>query len=165
MSRGASETLLASVNSEFTNEAFIHLVTVFWDDNTEDRFAKNYEIVTSRGSEYGPSSFTINIPEEVSDDVPTLRMEFGLNESTIINKLNNSTNPPLVRFEIVLGSDPDVVELGPFDFDVREYQTQGASVTVEMGFEPILDLAVPQLTFTPAAFPGLFKDVSAGDFD
>ena len=165
MSRGASETLLATVNSEFTNEAFIHLITVFWPDNTEDRFAKNHELVESRGSTFGAASFNINIPEEVDDDVPTLQLDFGLNETTLINKLNASTTPPLVRFEIVLGSDPNTVELGPFDFDVRQYQTQGPRVTVELGFEPVLDLAVPQLTFTPAAFPALFKDVSAGDFD
>lgn len=161
MSRGSSDNFLSVINNEYPNDIFIHLVTVFWPDGSTSYYAKNYEPVTSRGQSFQEAGFKINLPEEPTDSVPTLRMNFNIGERTLPNKLLDSVEPPLVRFEIVLASDPDIVELGPFDFDVREFEAQGTSVSVEVGFEPILDLSIPQIAYTPTLMPGLFKSVTA----
>ena len=159
MSRGSSNKLLELVSSDTPNDIFLHLVTVFWPDNTEDRYVKNYEDVTSRGNNYQAASFNINLPAEPEDEVPTINLQFSIAERTIVRKLRESTTPPTLRLEVVLASDPDIVEVGPFDFDLRRFDSQGMNVSVEAGFEPILDLALPQLTYNPILFAGLFKSV------
>lgn len=163
MSRGSSNNFLNVVNADQPNDIFIHLVTVFWPDNSVDRYAKNYEPVTSRTNTYDASAFEINLPEEPTDSVPTIRMDFTASDRTVLRKLVEATESPLVRLEVVLASDTDIVEMGPFDFDVKEFQIQGPAVSVELGFEPILDLAIPQISYTPTLFPGLYSNVTAND--
>ena len=165
MSRGVSNNLLEIVNSEETATAFLHLVTIFWKDGSVDRFVKNFKPIVSRGAFYQASSFSIALPEEPDDTIPTLRFQFSVSEKTILNKLRDESESPLVRLEVVLHQNTDIVEIGPFDFDVKDFQIQGASVIVEAGFEPILDLAIPQVSYTPNLFPGLFKNVSQGVFE
>ena len=164
MSRGSSNKFLQVINAEFTNDGLVRLVTVNWPDGTTDRFAKNYESVFSRGNLFKPGSFSAAIPEEPEDDVPSIEFSFSATETDIVQKLTNSVESPMIRLEIVLESDVDTVEAGPFDFGVNNFQVQGASVRVEAVFEPLLDLAVPQVTFTPTFFPGLFKNSSAAEF-
>lgn len=166
MSRGSSNKLLSIVNAETPNDIFLHLVTVEWPDNTVNRFVKNAEPVNSRGETYQASSFEIQLPEEPEDTVPTLTFQFSVSDTQIIQKLRQSDGNalPILTLEVVLASDPNIVEMGPFTFEIRKYQNQGVAVAVEAGFEPILDFALPQLAYNPSVTPGLFKNVTSADF-
>ena len=164
MSRNSSEKLLGIVNKENPDDIFLHLVTIDWPDGSVDRYVKDNVDTTSRGNNYQAAAFNIQVPEEPEDSTPKLTFQFSLADRVIINKLRTATEPPILTLEIVLGSDPNIVEMGPFTFDLRKYQNQGVSVSVEAGFEPILDFAVPQITYSPTYFPGLFKAVSAANF-
>jgi len=162
MSRGLRDSFLTLVNDETPNDIFLHLITVSWADNTYSRYVKNFEDVVSRGDTYKAGSFSIQLPEEPEDSIPTITVGFSATEEDIVHRIRNETSPPALKLELVLASDPDYVEVGPFDFDVRSVRVRGIEVNVEAGFEPILDLVIPQITYSPKAFPGLFKDFSQG---
>lgn len=162
MSRGSSNKFLTTIAEEQPDDIFLHLITVDWPDNTTNRYVKNYEDVISRGNTYSASSFNVTLPEEPSDSIPSVTFQFGVGERTIVRKLREADGRPILTLELVLASDPDIVEMGPFTFDVRRYNTQGVSVSVEAGFEPYLDFAVPQFRYSPQLFPGLFKDFTTG---
>lgn len=157
--RGSSNKFLSIINSRTPNDVFLFLVTVTYPDNSVERFVKNYEPITSRGETYQPVSFEVNLPEEPEDSVPTVNFAFAVTETSALRKLRQSTDLPKLKLEMVLASDPDVVEMGPYEFSIRSFSVEGVAVNVEAGFFPILDLAIPQLTYNPILFRGLFKDV------
>ena len=165
MPRGASENLLSVANSEFPQDPFIHLVTVEWPDGETTRFAKNYEDIVSRGNTYSASAFRVKLPEEPEDSIPKITFEFSIAETELVEKLRLAPEPPTLSLEIVLGNDPDTVEMGPFKFDVRSFRGQGVGFEVEAGFEPVLDHAIPQISYTPVLFPGISKRITALDVE
>lgn len=162
--RDSSNKLLTIVSSETPNDVFLFLITIEYPNGVKERFVKNFEDVSSRQQTYRAASFEITMPEEPEDSVPTMNFAFSVAERDALRELRESTDLPMLTLEIVLSSDPNVVEVGPFVFDVRSFQVQGVSVRVEAGFEPMLDLAVPQMSYDPNLFPGLFKDVRAAGF-
>lgn len=163
MSRDSSSKLLSIVNSETPADVFLYVVTVKWEDLTYSRFVRNYEDIISRGNTFTASSFEIALPEEPLDTIPTIKFRFGVSEKVPLQRLITATQLPELTLEVVLASNPDIVEVGPFTFDMRGFSINGVIVDVEAGFEPFLDLSVPQLKYTPMLFPGLFEHVRGDD--
>ncbi len=159
MSRDSSNKLLQIVNSETPTDVFLYLVSVKFADSTILRYVKNHVNVVSRGHTYVASNFNITLPEEVGDSLPSVNMEFSVNEYDSLARLIMSQKSPELTLEVVLASDPSVVENGPFSFEIRGFSAAGNSVKLEAGFEPFLDLSIPQMKYTPTLFPGLFQHV------
>lgn len=159
MSRSSSNKLLSIVNSDTPNDIFLFLVEVDWKDGTFSRYVKNYENITSRFNVYEAASFEITLPEEPDGNIPTVNFTFGVNEYNALSKLRTATQTPELKLEVVLATDPNIVEIGPFTFDMKGFNISGNAVRVEAGFEPLLDLVVPQIKYTPTLFPGLFEQV------
>lgn len=156
--RGASQNFISIISENTPNDVFLHLVSVTWDDGEVSRWVKNYEGITSRGDYYTPSSFNVTLPSDPGDEIPTLNFSFALGDKITMRRLRNSTVRPTLRLEIVLASDPNIVELGPFDFDIRDFDMKGDAVVVKAGYEPLLDYEIPQLSYSPPMFPGLFSN-------
>ena len=90
-------------------------------------------------------------------------LAFPLTERAVFERLRGFNESPTLTLELLLGSDLDTVEHS-FVFDVRDYSAQGGTASVTLGFEPILDLSIPQLNYAPYIVPGLFSNISAADF-
>lgn len=159
MSRDSSNKLLSIVNADSPNDIFLYLVTVAWEDGSYSRYVKNYESITSRGNVYSPSSFEISLPAEPDGNIPTINFSFGVDNYGALEKLRSSTKQADLTLEVVLASDPNTVEIGPFTFQIKGFSVTGNAVQVEAGFEPFLDLALPQIRYNPLLFPGLFEHV------
>jgi hypothetical protein len=59
-------------------------------------------------------------------------------------------------FELVLASDPDAVEVGPFSYDVKSVNYNVQYVTMNLEFRDVMNDEFPGLSFTPENTPGLF---------
>jgi hypothetical protein len=159
MSRDSSNKLLSIVNADTPNDVFLFLVSVQWEDGSYSRYVKNYEDIISRGNVYKAGSFSISLPEEPDGNIPTVKFSFNVTELQMLSKLRTDNEVPELTLEVALASDPNIVEVGPFVFDIKGFRVNGPSVEVEAGFEPLLELSVPQIKYSPLLFPGLYSHV------
>jgi hypothetical protein len=77
-------------------------------------------------------------------------------DRTIVEAVRTVSSPPTASLSVVLASDPDTVEAGPFELTIREVQYDALVVTATMAVEDILNEPFPGDLFTPQNFPGLF---------
>jgi hypothetical protein len=163
MSRNSSPELINLVNKQFPDDVFIRLITIQWPDSTVDRYVQGFQDLTSRGQVFTAANFEIAFPQEPEDEIPTMTFNFALSERTLITKMRSFDKAPTMIMELILLSSPNIVQAS-FTFDVKNVKTQGLSAQVEVGFEPYLDFGVPQISYSPNIFPGLFRTVTAADF-
>ncbi len=99
--------------------------------------------------------FRVTLPDDTEEAVRAT-LEIDNVDRQIVQAVRSISSPPTVTLEVVLASTPDVVEAGPFVFELQGARYDAAVVRGELAFEPILDLAVPGDVMSPGLFPGLF---------
>ena len=64
---------------------------------------------------------------------------------------------PTVKFESVLASDPDTVQHGPFEFQVRACDADQQIVSLQCGHEEdFLNQRIPKDRYDPSNSPGYY---------
>ncbi|WP_298618664.1 hypothetical protein [uncultured Zoogloea sp.] len=138
------------------DDAYIALFTLRGDGTTVRVTDWDADVV-SRGITYRAQAFAVTLPEASDASPPRARIRID-NASLMFVEAIRSVNEVLTAtLAIVPVSDPDQVDLGPFDFECRVARYDGAVVEMDLTYEPILDMAVPHHLFTPGNFPGLFR--------
>lgn len=151
-----TETLKASAFAAETDEAVIPLLTISHSSLGEPlRFARNGVDVTSRGNIYLAYPFDIDLPPQDSEKPPRSRLTIDNVDRQIVETIRQIVGPPTVTLEVVLASDPDVVESGPYPFILRNVDYDIGSVSGELTFVEVLTRRFPKGTFSPASHPGL----------
>lgn len=70
--------------------------------------------------------------------------------------LREITGIPTASFSIIMASEPDDVQAGPFELSLHHADYDGTTVTGELVFQDLLNEPFPGISFTPATTPGLF---------
>lgn len=158
MSRNVSATARAAINAQSTGEAFLLLLTIDHDSLAAPiRVSSDGVDTVSRGDTYVHFPFEIVLPDDRDDQVVRVSLRIDNVDRQVVTALRTITGGPTVGLEVVLGSDPDTVEAGPFSFTMRNAVYDVASVTAELVYEDILNEPIPGDAFTPGNFPGLFS--------
>lgn len=155
--RTISTNARAALYAAQSDEVWLQLLTVEHDDiATPIRLVCNTEDVVSRGDTYTAFPFEISIPATAQETV-----ELVVDNVTreLIEEVRGIDTPLTLTLEVVLASDPDTVEAGPFAFQSRavEYDVQRMRFT--LAYEPLLQEPFPAYTYTPIEYPGLFQAV------
>lgn len=141
-------------------DPIITLLRVKFDGNTY-YFANNNENVTSNvdgtTQTYLRNGFTIQLPDDTEEGSPSATVQFAATDTQIIRELRDAESTIEMDLWLVLGSDPNVVEFGPVNYQCVSFDISGSNVSMEMSVEPILDVQVPSDLFTPNTAPGLFE--------
>lgn len=157
MSRSTTLTLRQAVNAQETDEVFLLLLTI---DHAElgapIRVVCDKADVTSGGDTYSQFAFQVSLPDDREDRPPRVTLRIDNVDRQIVQAIRTITSAPSVTLEVVLASDPDTIEAGPFDFELRSARYDALLVEGELGFEPVLDEPFPAQRFTPQLYPGLF---------
>lgn len=123
------------------------------------RVCDSFTPVTSRGYLFSPFPFSIVLPEEGEEGAmrATLVVDnIGRELTAWLRELPNYP-PPTCRIEIVLASQPDVVERAFPRLMFGSPVVEAATITVELTDYDISQEPFSLLSFTPSGFPGLFK--------
>ena len=140
-----------------TGDAVLHLLTITHPSvGVPLRFVNNMVDIVSRGSTYLATAFQLTLPDEREDQIPRVGLSIDNVHQTLVATVRTITTPPLVVLEVVLGSAPDTVETGPFNFTLRNVDYVAASLAGELAFEDFINETYPSASFSPGAFPGLF---------
>lgn len=157
MPRALSGKALSAVLAQETSEAFLMLATFTHVPSSESyRVVLNTENIVSRGNTYTATYFELNLPEE-SDRAPqgcTISIDnTGLD---LVYVLRQITEPLKVTIELVLASQPDIVELSLVDLILREVTWDVSRVTGTLVSDDPLNQKFPAHIYEPRTFAGVF---------
>lgn len=157
MARPLSTAARSAFYAPETDEVVLLLLTIDEDSLPEPiRVVHNNENIVSRGDTYVAFVFSIELPVESSDAPRPVRIQIDAVDQTIISAIRKAVGQPRVVLEVVLASDPDVVEAGPFIFRLESASYTSVSVIGEINFENVERVRSSNYHFTPYLFPDLF---------
>ena len=153
--------LIESAFDESTDAAWLILLTlshpIIKDRFNDDiRVVNNYELVISNGLEYDPFPVDIVLPDDTEDSPPRARIRISNVSQEIIGFIRLADTPIQVKFQIVNGFDPDVVELEYNGFTIRNINADVIDITGDLLLDDMTTEQFPAYTFVPSYFPGLF---------
>jgi len=156
MSRSTTTALRSAVFAEETAEVFLFLITLSHTDITTLYFVNNYEDVTSNGNAHVAFPFQITMPSETEDQLPRVQLNIDNVDRSIIDEIRTLTGPPTLTLSVVLASDPDTIEAGPFEMSLQNVSYNALTITGNLVGDDILNEPYPGEAYTPQNFPGLF---------
>jgi hypothetical protein len=139
-----------------TDEVWLLLLTIEHPTlATPLRFVNNLESVTSRGNLYQAFPFEIELPGQDPESIGEARVKLDNIDRSIVASLRAMTVPPTATFEIILASQPDVIEASFEGLTLRNTDYDALSVRGVLRFEDIVSEPV-SVQMTPGRFPAMF---------
>lgn len=158
MPRDTSLTFRRAVFSQQTGEVLLSLVSIEHATLASPiRLVNNLVDITSRGNTFAACGFGLLPPQETSDRLPTSSIWIDNVDQALTESVRSITTPATVTLEIILASDPDRVEAGPFVFRLERIDINAENITGRLAFEDFLNERVPAGRISPTTFPGVFK--------
>lgn len=157
MARPLSTAARSAFFAPETDEVVLLLLTIE-EDSLEDpiRVVHNTESIVSRGETFLPFAFSIELPVESGDAPRPVRIQIDAVDQSVIRAIRLAASQPKVTMEVVLASDPDTVEAGPFVLRLESASYTAVSIVGEISFEGVERVRSNNHKFTPYLFPDLF---------
>lgn len=108
------------------------------------------------GNTYMAFPFAIAFPDDTDDVPPTSRLIIDNVDRQVVQAIRNITSSPDVTMWMVLASDPDTIEAGPFAMTMESAEYNALTVSGNLAYEDDLNTAYPKDAFTPDKFQALF---------
>jgi hypothetical protein len=143
---------------EETAAVFLHLLKLEADGMDPLFLVDNTEPVTSGGTVYIPCAFKCVLPEQGEDGASKpCRIEIDNVDRRIAEIAAKTVNTQVVvSVSVVMAQNPDVADLGPLRFILRNVSVSKESVQAELYDFYVYDRNLPGLRYSPQDFPGLF---------
>lgn len=157
MPRTLSPTAAASALAEQTAEVWLVCLTISGAGLDTMRVVNNNEAVVRAAGTFQPYPFEVELPEDSREWNGSVPLRIDNIDREVARLVRHYSGQPEVRLEVVLASQPDTVEMGPFDFTVLSAEIDVMALVLQLGYaEGFLNQSVPAQTFTPTNSPGLF---------
>lgn len=152
-----SLALSQSAFAQETADVWLPLLTITHPDiDPSIRVVFNTQAIISRGEEFLPFPFDIQLPSEEDDAPSRARLVIDNVSREIAQAVRLIRTPPSVLIEIIRADAPDTVEMSWPNFWLRNVNWNAQQVSGELVLEDLVDEPYPAGTFTPASFPALF---------
>lgn len=112
--------------------------------------------VISRSEKYLYIPMQITLPDESDGKAPRATLTFYNITGHLTPLIRTLNNPPPVKLEVILASNPDEVEVSFSDLYMYNITYNKDQVTAEISISGLDREPFPQHNFTPLYFPGLF---------
>lgn len=139
-----------------TDQVFLVLLQIDHPDIEPIRVVNNFTNVTSNGLEYIGFPFDIELPQDTEDALPQVQVTICNVDRQIVQAVRSLEGPPSMTLSVILASDPNAIQAGPYTLTLRECNYDSMAVTATIIPEDVLSEAYPGDFFTPAKFPGIF---------
>jgi hypothetical protein len=161
---GASELVVVRVDGEIpetsdtiTDGTASGTINAFGSNYfTPIRLVNNTENVTSRTYVYTAFAFKQAVAKESIGTAPQGRAKFDNVSLEVLTTLQGLAIAPQVTVEVVLDNAPDVVELGPYFYRLREIDFDVLSFESTLRAEDLLTEPYPWARYLPWSHPGLY---------
>lgn len=164
--RSVSNSLKAAVNAPETDEVFILLLTLTHPDLEEPIRVCDNGMGTlpvsgvwgtaSRGDEFVQIPMDFMLPGEGENQSPFSRIRIDNVSREVTKAVRSITSAPAVKAEVVIASDPDVVEISLDGFNLLSVTYDQFYVEGTMSVEQFEDEPFPGDRYMPSSTPGIF---------
>jgi hypothetical protein len=113
----------------------------------------------SRGDNYYYLPMFVLLPDEREEAPPKSQLRITNVNRTLIDLIRSVTTPARAKLELVLGSDPDTVEVESPWLDVIAASNSAGEVVLDLSLNSMTTESMPVDSFDPASFPGLHSTI------
>lgn len=160
MSRTLSAAAEAALYGPQTGEVFLHLLEIDHADLVAPiRLVDNTEDVVSNGNTYTAFPFAVSLPPDQEGELPRVQLVIDNVTQLLIAEVRSISSPFTVSLSVIMASDPDTVEAGPWAFEAKSAEYDVQRMTCTLAYESLLQEPFPYLLYTPGNYPGLFQAV------
>jgi hypothetical protein len=99
----------------------------------------------------------LTLPIEDGNSIPTITLEMDNVPLTIMTELRAQTAPFSVNIELVLASQPDILEMELSDMLLTKLNYSAEKLTGTLISDNLFAQKIPGSIYSPQHFPGLFK--------
>jgi len=157
MSRSLSSTAIQAINGQETAEVFIILLTLDHPDLSQPiRVSSDSVATTSRSNTFVSFPFQLSLPDDKENSSPRARLSIDNVDRQIVTALRSINSAPTLLMEIILASDPDIVEASFPDFKLTNVSYNARIVEGDLTIEDFTSEPYPSAVFSPGFFPGIF---------
>lgn len=156
--RAVSPVALQAMLAQETAEVFIPCLTINHPTFAEPiRLAYDTAPLARAAGVYQPYPFAIVLPSQLEDQTPQAKVTIDNTDLQVNQALQSLSGLPSVTVEVVLASQPDVVEAGPFNFSLDSVNATADTIEGTLGFEDdIFAQQSPAQSYFPTNSTGLF---------
>jgi hypothetical protein len=152
MPRPVSAVFRTAVNREETGEVFLALLRLYHASiiGGPMRFVNDTTTLPVAGSdaaEYLGCPFEIAFPDDRDDQLPEVSLRIDNVDRQITQTVRTITTPVDAELEMVVASQPTIVEVPAQRFTMRVVTGDIYTVTGTLRFEDVLNARFPDLTF------------------
>lgn len=157
MTRDLSVAYRNSAAAQETSAVPLVLLTISHVELGEPtRLCNNGEDIVSRGNTYVGFPFEITLPDETDGQAPVAKLRVSTVDRRVIQAVRQISSAPTVTIEVVLASQPDVVEASFPELQLTMTPWDSFTITGDLEIDTLAHERYPYLTFTPSTAPGVF---------
>ena len=158
-----SRSLSANVREELYNAqadaCFLVLLTIDSDDLASPIYVvNNTENITSNAIEYTAYGFQFILPAEEESGVANASIVIDNVDRSFVQAIRSVRTPLTVIANIIEAGDPDTIEVGPYEFSLRNVSYTAKQISGDLYYENYLQENVSTIKFSNQNFPGLFDN-------
>ncbi len=161
MARSTSTVFKNAANAQETGEVLLALVTITssYIVGGPLRVVQDLQNITHNGNTYTAFPFELRLPSDSDEGFGKVSLLIDNIDRSIAVAIKSipPSEPPTVLIEIVLASQPNIVELSLDNLIIRNIIGDAFRIEGELWMDEEDLVPFPEATFTPQYFPGLFK--------
>lgn len=156
--RQVSQRALQAMLAQETPEVFVSCLKIEHPSLPAPiLLACNTEPLVRAGGTYQPYAFRIRLPDQRDDQIPQVQVSVDNVDLSVNEALRTLVGMPKVTLDVVLASQPDTIEAGPFECSLQTATSTADTIEGTLGYEDdVFAQAVPGQNYLPANSPGLF---------
>jgi hypothetical protein len=145
--------LVQATSSEIV---FLSLLTFSLPGKTPLRVVNNSVDVVSRGNTFTAFPFSITLPNDDSEKLPTVSLQISNLSGEIMDFVRSLPQAPQLLLEIITNVDLNVVEKSVGFLKMEQISYDALNITGALTVENILSRRFPAGDYSPVEFPALF---------
>lgn len=155
MSNELSNELKRQLFLQESNVPFLTLVTLTHQTFTA-RLVNNTEDIVSRGETFYGVPIKVNFPLDDGESAREFSLVIDNVSLEIITQMRSVTGNIGVKFECILSSIPNVVQLSYEDLTIKSINYNSKTIAAKIAMDSLLVTEMTSEKYTPLLYKGLF---------
>ncbi len=153
----SSNKAVRAINSQQTDEIFLVTLDITHEDLLSPIYVVNnrYNIV-SNGKTYIATAFDFTLPSQEDGVLHNSTLVIDNVDRTILETIRSIDSAPTIEANIILASDPDIIEDGPREFTLRNVTYNRNTISGDLVYGIFLMDYCGTHKYKNLSFPGLF---------
>jgi len=151
-----SNALLAEIYKQESSDPFLSLMTLTHSSFGTLRFVANTVDIISRGNTYQAFPFKLTLPADDGETIKSITVEIDNVALELIDELRSVTGIIQVTIELVLASNPSLVEIEIGELKINNIEYNADVITASLAIDNFLSSELVSEKYTPTLYPGIF---------